>query len=118
MSKKAPEESNSESEEREIQVVQDIQRKGKKTIDNIKSKPRKLGSPDKTLSNSLSTIPTSPLSSVCPMLPWLQDASDDSNDQWPALPPEVIKDDENSNDFPNHSFLDPQTGEVVDIEDN
>ena len=52
------------------------------------------------------------------MLPWLQDASDDSNDQWPALPPEVIKDDENSNDFPNHSFLDPQTGEVVDIKDN
>ena len=74
VSKKAPEESNSESEEREIQVVQDIQRKGKKTIDNIKSKPRKLKSPDKTLSNSLSTIPTSPLSSVWPMLPWLQDA--------------------------------------------
>ena len=45
VSKKAPEESNSESEEREIQVVQDIQRKGKKTIDNIKSKPRKLISP-------------------------------------------------------------------------
>jgi hypothetical protein len=118
VSKVASEESNSESEEGELQVVQDIQRKRKRTVGNLKSRTRRLKVPDETLNNSPTTIPPPLLSSVSPMLPWPQDDGDDTNDQWPALPPELIKDEENPNDCQNDSFVDPETGEVVDIKES
>ena len=118
--KVAHEESDPESADEEVQIIQDIPRKRKKTIDNIKGKTRRLKTPSNTLNNSLESqnsesISPSLQNSVSPKLPWPQDDSDASNDQWVSLPPDVIKDDENSDDNLTDSFLDPETGETVDI---
>lgn len=122
--KVAHEESDPESAEEEVQIIQDIPRKRKKTNDNIKGNTRRLKPSSNTLNNSLESqnsesIPPSLPNSVSPKLPWPQDDSDGSNDQWVSLPPDVIKDDENSDDDnPNDSFLDPETGETVDIKES
>jgi len=123
VSKVTREESDPESADEEVQIVQDIPRKRKKPIDNINSKTRRLKLSSNTLKDSLEShnsesLPPSFQNSVSPKLPWPQDDSDASNDQWVSLPPDVIKDDADSDDNHNDSFLDPESGEVIDIKES
>lgn len=123
VSKVAHEESDPESADEEVQIVQDISRKRKKTMDNIKVQTRRFKSSSNTVNDSLESQnsesnPPSLQDSVSPNLPWPQDDSDASNDQWATLPPDVIEDDENSENNCDGSFLDPATGEVVVIKES
>ena len=109
---------DSDSEEREVQIIHDGSRKTKKTIDNSRCKKKRSKSPNKSTQNSAST---ESLKKICSTrLPWPQDDSDDHSDDWLPLPSEVITDDDedNSSDCQNDSFLDPETGQVIDNKEN
>ena len=105
----------SESEETEVQIVQVKPSKRNKKNANAKSKKSRSKSPDTKKDDS--GCESSLKRSVSSMLPWPQSDSDNSIDDWLTFTTKVINsEDENSSDSVTESFLNPETGEVIDTE--